>query len=341
MNKIIKKLRKDGINMEENPTELSRVNRQKNKQKKRKWPKVLLSILLLLAAIFTYGYLRVRKTTDTIHTDLSDEEFMKESHASRDKGDVKLTDKEAFSVLLMGIDTGDKGREDRGRSDTMMVMTVNPKNKKTTILSIPRDTRTEIIGKGIDDKINHAYAFGGPTMSMNTVQNLLDIPIDYFVSVNMKGIQQIVDAVGGVTVNPEISFSQDGYSFTEGQSQKIDGAVALAYSRMRKQDPEGDYGRQARQRELVLAILDRASSFESILNFESVLKTMENNVQTNLRFNDMMTISVNYLSALSNVEQIQMEGEGTKINGIYYAIISEEEKSKISNELKKELEITD
>ena len=154
-------------------------------------------------------------------------------------------------------------------------------------------------------------------------------------------MQQIVDAVGGVTVKPEISFSQDGYSFVQGQSQKIDGAAALAYSRMRKQDPEGDYGRQARQRELVLAILDRATSFESILNFESVLKTMENNVQTNLHFNDMVTISVNYLSALSNVEQIQMEGEGTKINGIYYAIISEEEKSKISNELKKELEIID
>lgn len=322
-------------------TEMSRTKHKKKYKKKRRWPKVLLIILLFIGAILTYGYVRIRKTTDTIHTDLSAEEFDKENHASRENGKVNLSAKEPFSILLMGIDTGDQGRVDRGRSDTMMVMTVNPKNKKTTIVSIPRDTLTEIAGKGTEDKINHAYAFGGPTMAMNTVQNFLDIPVDYFVSVNMKGIQQIVDAVGGVTVTPTISFTQDGYSFVQGQSQKLDGAAALAYSRMRKQDPEGDFGRQARQRELVVAILDKATSFESILNFEAVLKTMENNVQTNLKFNEMATISVNYLSALSNVNQIQLEGEGTTIGGVYYLIVAEEDRLAVSKELKQELEIAE
>lgn len=324
--------------MENNPKEMSRVKRNKNEKKKRKWPKIILILLLFLTAILLYGYIRIRRTTDTIHTDLSQEEFEKENHASRDKGKVKLKE-EPFSILLMGIDTGDKGRVDRGRSDTMMVLTVNPASKKTTVVSIPRDTRTKIIGKGYDDKINHAYAFGGPSMAMNTVQNLLDIPVDYFVSVNMKGIQQIVDAVGGVTIKPTLTFNQDGYSFTKDQAQKVNGPEALAYSRMRKRDPEGDYGRQARQREIVLAILNKAASFESILNFESVLKTMENNVQTNLEFNEMLTISVNYLPALSNVKEIQMQGEGRKIKGIYYAIIPEEKKQEIGNELRRELEL--
>lgn len=315
------------------------LSRTERRRKKRRWPKILLIILLLIGGLLTYGYFRIRKTSDTIYTDLSEEEFQKEEHASRNKGNVQLKRKEPFSILLMGIDTGDQGRVDRGRSDTMMVLSVNPKNKKTTMLSIPRDTRVEIAGKGYEDKINHAYAFGGPIMSMNTVQNLLDIPVDYFVSVNMKGIQQIVNAVGGITVHPNLTFNQTGYSFIEGQEEKVDGAGALAYSRMRKKDPEGDYGRQARQREVVQAILDKAASFESILNFESLLKTAEDNVQTNLKFSEMVTISTNYLSALSNVKEIQMQGEGIRIDGIYYDIISEEVKTEIQNELKNELEI--
>lgn len=319
--------------MTKNSSQLSRADKHKHKHKKRRrWPRVLLVILLLFASAFTYGYYRLRKTSDNIYSDIS-----KDKHPSREEQEVDLKDKKPFSILLMGIDTGDQGRVDQGRSDTIMVMTVNPEKDKTTLVSIPRDTRTEIIGRGFDDKINHAYAFGGPAMSVNTVQNLLDIPIDYFVSVNMAGIQQIVDAVGGVSVTPGISFNQDGYSFVEGQETKVNGEAALAYSRMRKQDPEGDFGRQERQREIVLAILKKGASFDSILNYQSVLNTMEDNLQTNLDFNDMVSIFMNYSSALSNINQIQMDGEGTKIDGIYYLNIPEETIADVSSELKEEL----
>lgn len=325
--------------MSDNLNETSRTKRTQSK-KKRRWPRVLLVIVLIFASFIFYGYMRLRKTSNTIHTDLSDEEFVQEKHPSRDRGKLKLNGKEPFSILLMGIDKEGEGL-DRGRSDTMMVMAVNPTNKKTTLVSIPRDTRTEIIGKGFDDKINHAHAFGGAGMSMNTVQNLLDIPVDFFVSVNMNGIQQIVDAVGGISVTPTLSFNQSGYSFVEGQSTTVDGEAALAYSRMRKEDPEGDFGRQERQREVVLAILKKGASFDSILNFESVLTSMENNLQTNLEFNDMANIFLNYSSSLSNINQIQMTGEGTMINDIYYLIIPEASISEISSVLKSELEITE
>ncbi|RKJ22727.1 LytR family transcriptional regulator, partial [Butyricicoccus sp. 1XD8-22] len=95
---------------------------------------------------------------------------------------------------------------DRGRSDSIIVMTVNPKTESIDMLSIPRDTRVEIVGKGVDDKINHAYAFGGVEMSMNTVEKFLDIPIDYYIKLNMEGFKEIVDAVGGVDVNNDIDF---------------------------------------------------------------------------------------------------------------------------------------
>lgn len=325
---------------QQNQNEMSRINRNHKNQKKRRWPRVLLVIFLIIGGIFAYAYSQLRKTTDSIHSDISQDEDRIE-HPSRQNSNLKLDGDDPFSILLLGIDTGDMGRVDRGRSDTIMVLTVNPEANKTTLLSIPRDTRTEIVGRGNQDKINHAYAFGGPVMAINSVQNLLDIPIDHYVSVNMKGIQQIVDAVGGVTITPNISFSQSGYSFVKGQQVTMNGEQALAYSRMRYEDPQGDYGRQSRQREVVLATLSKAASFNTILNYQSVLKTMEDNVMTSLTFDDMMSMFMNYRPALTNIEQIQMSGYGTRIDGIYYEIIAEEEIANISETLKGELSITD
>lgn len=324
--------------MENNTNEFSRRNRNGRKKKRRGrgclW--FLLIAFLLVGGVIAYAYFELRDTTNTIHEDIDKDTI---THKSRESEKVDLDRENPFSMLLMGIDTGDMGRSDRGRSDTMMVMTVNPNTNKTTLVSIPRDTYTEIVGRGTEDKINHSYAFGGPAMSVNTVQNFLDIPIDYYVSVNMKGLQQIVDAVDGITLSPSRSFSQSGYSFVKDQPTRMDGSMALAYSRMRSED--GDYARQGRQREVVLATLNKVASFNSILNYQSVLQTMEDNVLTNLTFNEMVSIFLNYRSALSNIEQMQMEGSGTMMGGIYYEIIPDEEVNEISQQLKNELEITE
>lgn len=324
--------------MENNTNELSRRSR-KEKEKKRRgcgcwW--IIPLLLLVLGGIFLFAYFELRDTTDTIHTDIKEET---ETHSSRQVEDIDLNRKSPFSILLMGIDTGDYGRLEQGRSDTMMVMTVNPNTDSSTLVSIPRDTYTEIVGKGIMDKINHAYAHGGPAMSINSVQNLLDVPIDYYVSVNMKGIQQIVDAVGGISLTPSSSFTQSGYTFVEGQTAHMDGQMALAYSRMRSID--SDYGRQGRQREVVLAIVDSIASIDTIFNYQAVLQTMEDNVATNLVFDEMVSIFMNYRSAINRIEQIQMSGYGQMMGGVYYEIIPDEEISRISNHLKTELEINE
>ena len=97
-----------------------------------------------------------------------------------------------------------------------MVITLNPKNNSMKTVSIPRDTYTEIVGKGKNDKINHAYAFGGVDMSVSTVEKFLNIPINYYVEVNMEGFKDIVDAVGGVDVNNDLEFTADGHHFIKG-----------------------------------------------------------------------------------------------------------------------------
>lgn len=295
---------------------------------------LLIAFILGLAALVIgfFVYRDVRSTSDSVYEDLVGQEQKRDSK-------VNINDGEPFSVLLMGIDTGTEGRVEHGRSDTMMVMTINPNTEKTTIVSIPRDTYTEIVGRGHNDKINHAYAFGGTAMSVNTVQNLLDIPIDYYVSINMEGLEQIVDALGGITVVPDRSFEQSGYTFTQGQSTEVDGSGALAYSRMRMQDPEGDYGRQRRQREVVQGIVSELASVDSIMNYRGVLDVIDNNMSTNLAFDDMIDVFRRYRSATGQTNEEQLVGVGTRIDGIYYDIVSDEELERVQNIVKTELEL--
>lgn len=308
------------------------------KQKKKKMRTgrvvsfVLLFLLLVLGGIVWKVYSDITTATDKIYTEVDKEEKRPEPVVVGKAG-------EPVSVLIMGIDTGDYGRVEKGRSDTMMVLTVNPKEEKSVLLSIPRDTRTEIVGRDTTDKINHAYAFGGPSMAINSVQNLLDIPIDYYVSVDMSGMKQLIDAVGGVTVTPPLTFTQDAYTFTEGEPVHMQGEEALAYIRNRKQDPEGDYGRQARQRQVIEASMKKVASLSSIMNYKKVLGSMEDNMKTNLSFDDMLDLFQHYRGAASTVQQEQLKGSGTMIDGVYYDIVSEAELTRVTTLLKENLRV--
>lgn len=252
--------------------------------------------------------------------------------------EVDLSQEESFSVLLMGIDTGDLGRVDQGRSDTMMVATVSPEDKQTTIVSIARDTYVDIVGYGTQDKINHAYAFGGAAMSMNTVEKYLDIPIDHYISINMAGLKELVDAVGGIEVNNDLTFSQDGYDFTIGKIA-LDGDQALSYSRMRHEDPSGDYGRQERQRKIVEGIAKKVLSFEGVSQYQSILTAVESNMKTDMSFDDMRTIALNYRDAFGTVKQDQLQGEGFMQGGISYQRVSDDELARVQKELKEQLNL--
>lgn len=317
---------------------ISRVERyhlQNKKPKKRHGClKFLLVVIVLLLAGGFWVYSKVKDSVDQTYENTSSEV---DPHDSRKNKKISLKRGDAFSVLLLGVDTGEYGRVEKGRSDSMMLMTLNPKENQTVITSIPRDSLVPIIGHGTEDKINHAYAFGGPAMSINTVQSFLDVPVDYYVAVNMAGIEQIVDAVNGITITPRTTFTQGDYTFYEGEKMHMNGSMALEYSRMRKDD--GDYARQQRQREVVQAIMDRLISIDGITNYQSVLKTMENNVKTNMSFDEMIEVSLNYRKAAEHIENDQLQGEGTMIDGIYYEVYSDEEISRVSHAIKTQLNI--
>ncbi|WML41359.1 LytR family transcriptional regulator [Neobacillus sp. OS1-2] len=303
------------------------------KKKKRKWLRVTGIILLVLlvaggAYAFTV-YKSFKNAVDTMHQPIDRKQSEKRQEP------VKFKEKDPFSVLMLGVD---ERKGDKGRSDTMIVLTVNPNNNSVKMLSIPRDTRTEIVGKGKEDKINHAYAFGGIPMSMDTVENFLDIPIDYYMQVNMEGFKDIVNAVGGITVQNDLDFTQDGFHFTKGPLT-LNGDKALSYTRMRYEDPRGDFGRQTRQRQIIQGVIQEGASVSSLTNFSDIFAALGKNVKTNLTFDQLMDIQKNYKEAGKNIQQMEIKEQGTKINSIYYGLVSPEEKQRVQNELKAQLEL--
>lgn len=205
------------------------------------------------------------------------------------------------------------------------------------MLSIPRDTYTEIVGKGFSDKINHAYAFGGIDMSLRTVEQLLNIPIDYTVQVNMDSFKEIVDAVGGITIENPLEFKSSGSTFKKGQIS-LSGEEALTYIRMRYEDPRGDFGRQDRQKLVVQAILREGASLNSLLNYQSIFNAVGKNVRTNMDFDEIMDVQKNYKKAVGTIDQLFFEqGTGKTMNGIWYYIADVEELEAIQNALRTHL----
>ncbi|WLD95476.1 LytR family transcriptional regulator [Alkalihalobacillus sp. AL-G] len=284
-------------------------------------------ILIGTAGYAFYLYDSVKETAGEMHEPLSD---------PSEKPSIKGSGKGPISILLMGVD---ERPGDRGRSDTMIVITVNPNEDSMYMFNIPRDTRTEIIGKNKQDKINHAYAFGGTEMAVKTVENFLDIPIHYYIKVNMESFKDIVNAVGGVNVNNKFAFNQNGFNFNKGELH-LNGDKALAYSRMRKRDPKGDLGRNARQQQVIKAVINEGAKVSSITKFDNVLDVLSENVRTNMTFKEMKSIQANYKNARKDINSFEVQGQGQRINSIYYYIVSEQERNKLSNKLKEHLEIS-
>lgn len=318
---------------------MSRKNIYRKKRRKRK---VLYTSIFLFLVLYTAGWTifnRVNSSVDNIFNAVNTKD-------KRDGSDVVISATQPISFAFLGLDSGIEGREETGvRSDAIIIGTVNPNTKKTTLVSVPRDTYTLMTGytteRGWDyyDKITHAYAFGEAEMAINSLQDLVDIPIDYYVEVNMQGLMDIVDAIGGIEVTSPLSFEYEGNYFTKGHTKTLNGVEALAFSRMRKTDPEGDFGRQKREKIVIEAIIDKVLSLDSIANYNSILKTMEDNVKTNLTFKEIADLLAGYRNALGNITQDVLVGEELWLEDIYYLYANPENRLAISNVLRKELEL--
>ena len=258
---------------------------------------------------------------------------------------------EPLTILLMGVDTGNVERTDpwAGNSDSMILVTVNPKTKKVVMMSLERDILTQIQqpdGSIREAKLNAAYADGGAELAISTIQKMMNIHIDRYVMVNMHGLQRMVDAVGGITVNNTLGFPisiQDQEPFNTISigvgEQTLNGDEALVYSRMRYQDPEGDYGRQKRQREVIQKIVEKILSLNSVSHYQEILKALSDNMQTNIEITTTTIPQLmGYQDSFKNIESQQLRGEDAMIDGTSYQIVTSEHLLEMQNLLRRSLD---
>ncbi|WP_240190070.1 LCP family protein [Bacillus sp. P14.5] len=268
--------------------------------------------------IFGFNLYRdTKNTTDKIYQEINSSNLSK-----RALEDVEVT-KEPFSILLVGIENQEGGL---GRSDVLLLLTVNPANKDIKMLSIPRDTLTYIPEAGIDTKIAHSYGYGGVEPTVEAVNHFIDVPIDYYVTTNFQGFEDIVDSLGGITIDIPFTFeaqltgSLKWKTFYEG-TELLNGNEALAYVRMRKQDPNGDLGRNERQQQVIKAITDKGTSFTSITKTDEILEDIGDNVKTNIPPSKFLSFVKLYTQIKeAEIKQLKLEGYDDYINGSYYYI---------------------
>lgn len=224
-----------------------------------------------------------------------------------------------FSVLLLGVDTGALGREDQGRSDVIMIMTVNPKEHQMSITSIPRDTFVSVPELDFQDKLNHAYAYGGSELSLKVVNAWLGSDIRYYMQVDFAGIERVVDAIGGIDVVPPTTFSISGFTFIEGEQMHLNGDMALAYARERYTSG-GDYARQNRQREILQAIIQQLDKTDTVSDVQQLVPILLKNISTNVNVLTLVNLYQSQKNNIPSIETYQLEGDGTMIDGVYYDI---------------------
>ena len=237
--------------------------------------------------------------------------------------DGLLVAKDKATVMIMGVD---KRNDDVGRSDTLMVATLDPDKNQAALLSIPRDTRVKIKGHGYD-KINAAYAYGDRKLSQQTVESLLGIKIDHYIVIDVHGFTKIIDALGGIDIDVEKRmyyedpWDDDGGLYIDLQPgmQHMDGKTAVTYVRYR--DEEGDIGRIRRQQKFMKAVMDKLVSPTIIPRLPSMVSAMYDAVETDMSISELLSFLGTLQEAKNNgLKSEMLPGKPVYIDDISYWI---------------------
>lgn len=227
-----------------------------------------------------------------------------------------------YYVLALGSDA--RKSDTVSRSDTMILVRVDPLGGKLTMLSIPRDTMVEIEGYGTQ-KINAAYAFGGAACAVHEVSELTGVPISHVAVIKFDGIEGLVDALGGVTVNVPVAVYDPYYTGLElpAGEQEMDGHTALLFSRVRHGFELGDYQRQIDQRILIKAIMDKALSLGPT-KLPSVLGSMNGLLGTTMRCYSIVPLMLRLKIGGATVYQATVPSDTAMVDGVSYVIADDE-----------------
>ena len=233
----------------------------------------------------------------------------------------KMVAKDKATVMIMGVD---KRADDVGRSDTLMLATLDPNRNQASLLSIPRDTRVKIKGHGFD-KINAAYAYGGRQLTQSTVESLLNTHVDHYIVVNIRGFINIIDALGGIDIDVEKRmyyddpWDDDGGLHVDLQPgmQHMDGKTAVTYVRYR--DEEGDIGRIKRQQKFMKAVMDKVVSPVIIPKLPAIVSAVSDSVETDMSITEILSFLTTLQDAKDNgLKSDMVPGKPVYIDGVSY-----------------------
>lgn len=323
--------------MKENQTRTTL--KRKRKLKKRVYFISIILIILLASAVYaTYLYLQAESAL----TDSYEDDGREKSNLREEAVNPKLDN---VSVLIMGVDSSEeRADEGPGRTDAMIFATLNKKKKSVKLVSIPRDSYVYIPEVGYETKINHAHAHGGSKAAIDTVENLFDLPVDYYVKLNFEAFIEVVDTLNGIEFDVPYEFKEqdstdkaNAIHLMEGL-QTLNGEEALALARTRKYDSDVERGK--RQLEIIQAIVDESVSISTILKLDDLIKAVASNISTNLTFKDMKSL-VAYSSSTGDldIESYSMDGYDYQPSDVYYWQLDQESLFNTKNLLREHLEL--
>lgn len=337
--------RKRGLSMERKSRRSKRVHSRKRAIKLTFTIGVL--FFLLISSFSAYALIKAKTAFDRSQVDLSREGGKSELREN------ELTFDDPFSILLLGIENYSSG-DQSGLADTQMVMTIDPTTSEIHMVTVPRDTRVYIENAGEYSgihKLNAAYSYGTITgygaikLQVETVEKFLNIPIDNFVAVNFEGFRDIVDTLGGVTIDIKEDFWEENFydrsiiEFKKGKTH-LNGEESLAFVRMRKLAINAAYSREERQRQFLAATIDQAMSAGTILKVGQISDILGDNVETDLTAKQIYALQKQFSKSENlAIKTIEMEGTDQRINSTSYYIPEEESLQNVSLELRKILKL--
>ncbi|QWQ39087.1 LCP family protein [Gemella sp. zg-570] len=317
-----------GNNTDKNQySRLSRVEKvvEENKKKRKRWRRILYTFLFLLVA--TSGFL--------IYTWGNFSSNVKQGFKHSENTEQVDPNFKKFSLLIMGIDENDsraaEGQtRENSRTDSLVLLTVNKDKNRMDMVSIPRDSFT-LMRNSSDkndpsayffDKITHAHVYGGSDGTIEAVSNLLNVPINFYVVVNFKAFEQVVDSLGGVKLYVPFDMVEQNSNGEQGTIHlkqgwhNLKGEEALAFARTRYHD--SDIERGQRQLQIIHAIIDKAKSLNALAKVNELISIGGDNVTHNMTTSQITSAVSMFATNNINIVSHRIGGYDANMAGVYY-----------------------
>lgn len=319
-----------------NKVSSKKTSKRPNKRTKKKKSKikkfftvVLFLIITCIVGFGAYSYYCLYMMSHGGSSNIS-------SNNANDNNNVSVVEPkkdESVNILVLGVDIGTVGStnpNDPKRTDTMMLMHYNPDEERVDIVSIPRDTMVNIDGK--TQKINAAHAIGGVNYSIDAVEDLLDVQINYYVKVNYEGFRQIIDAIGGVDMPIKYNMYYDDpgqnlhIHFQKGTTVHLDGKKAEEFFRWRENNDgtglaTGDIGRIDNQHFFIQKVIEKVKSPSIIFKLKNILSIIPKYISTNMKPDEIIKYGLDIIKIdKENIKITTLKGDGQYINDVSYYI---------------------